>query len=57
MLTKIPENSGNLNPVSKFVHVRKAPAAVSLQVFCVGNIVSCAHIIPEIANCSKRGDG
>jgi len=32
-LTSIPENWGNLEPVSKFVHVRKAPAAVALQVF------------------------
>jgi len=39
-LTIIPENSGNLDPVSKFVQVRKAPAAVALQVFSVGNIVS-----------------
>jgi hypothetical protein len=35
VLTTIPENSGNLDPVSKFVHVRKAPAAVALQVFSV----------------------
>jgi len=51
-LTTIPENSGNLDPVSKFVQVRKAPAAVALQVFSVGNIVSCAHVIPEIATSS-----
>jgi hypothetical protein len=38
-LTTIPDNSGNLDPISKFVHVRKAPAAVDLQVFGVGNIV------------------
>ena len=38
-LTTIPENSGNLDPVSKFVQVRKAPAAVALHVFSVGNIV------------------
>jgi hypothetical protein len=53
----IPENSGNLDPVSKFVQVRKAPAAVALQVFSVGNIVGCAHLIPEIATSSKPGDG
>jgi len=53
----MPENSGNLDPVSKFVQVRKAPAAVDLQVFSVGNIVGCAHIIPEIATSSKTGDG
>jgi len=56
-LTTIPENSGNMDPVSKFVQVRKAPAAVALQVFSVGNIVSCAHVIPEIATSSKTGDG
>jgi hypothetical protein len=56
-LTTIPENSGNLDPVSKFVQVRKAPAAVALQVFSVGNIVGCAHVIPEIATTSKPGDG
>jgi len=55
--TTIPENSGNLDPVSKFVQVRKAPAAVVLHVFSVGNIVGCAHIIPEIATSSKTGDG
>jgi hypothetical protein len=55
-LTTIPENSGNLDPVSKFVHVRKAPAAVALQVFSMGNIVGCAHVIPEIATTSKTGD-
>jgi len=57
VLTTIPENSGNLDPVSKFVQVRKAPAAVALQVFSVGNIIDCAHIIPEIATSSKTGDG
>jgi hypothetical protein len=56
-LTTIPENSGNLYPVSKFVQVRKAPAAVALEDFRVGNIVGCAHVIPEIATSSKTGDG
>jgi len=54
-LTTTPENSGHLDPVSKFVQVRKAPAAIALQVFSVGNIVGCAHVIPEIATCSKTG--
>jgi len=57
VLTTIPENSGNLDPISKIVHVRRALAAVALQVFSVGNIVGCAHIIPEIAGTSKTGDG
>jgi len=56
-LTTIPENSGNLNPISKFVQVRKVPAAVALQVFSVGNIVGCAQVIPEIATSGKTGDG
>jgi hypothetical protein len=56
-LTTIPENSGNLDPVSKFVQVRKAPVADALQVCSVGNIVGCAHVIPEIATSSKTGDG
>jgi hypothetical protein len=37
--TTIPQNSGNFDPVSKFVQLRKAPAEVALQVFSVGNIV------------------
>jgi len=57
VLTTIQENSGNLDPISKFVQVRKAPAAVALQVFSMGNIVSCAHIVPEIATSTKTGDG
>jgi len=57
VLTTIPENSGNLDPVSLFVQVRTAPAAVSLQVFSVGIIVSCMHVIPEIVTSSKTGDG
>jgi hypothetical protein len=56
-LTTIPENSGNLDPVSKFVQLRNALAAVALQVFSVGNIVGCAHVIREIATSSKTGDG
>jgi len=56
-LTTIPENLGNLDPVSKFVHVRKTPAAVALNVFSMGNIVGCTHVIPEIATSSMTGDG
>jgi len=57
VLTTIPENSGNMNRVSRFVQVRKAQAALGLKVFSVGNIVSCAHVIPEIAASSRTGDG
>ena len=35
------------------VQVRKPPAAIALQVFSVESIVSCAHVIPEIATSSK----
>jgi hypothetical protein len=56
-LTTIPENSGNLDPVSKFVQVRKALAAVALQVFSVGNIVGCERVVPGIATSTKTGDG
>jgi len=55
-LTTIPENSGNLDPVSKFVQVRKELAAVDLQVFSMGNIVGCTYIIPAIATSSTTGD-
>jgi len=55
-LTTIPENSGNLDPVSKFVQVRKALAAIAFKVFSMGNIIGCAHIVPEIATSSKTGD-
>jgi len=54
--TTIPDNSGNLDPISKLVQVRTAPAAVALQVFSVGNIVSCGHVIAEIATRSKIVD-
>jgi hypothetical protein len=55
--TTIPENPGNLDPVLKFVQMRKAPAAVALQVFSVGHIVGYAHVMSEIATSSKTGDG
>jgi hypothetical protein len=51
-LTTIPENSGNLDPVVKFVQLTKPPAAVALQDFSVGNIGGCAHVTPEIATSS-----
>jgi hypothetical protein len=56
LLTTIPENFGNLDPVSKFVQVSKEPAAVGFQVFSVGNSIGCAHVIPEIATSSKAGN-
>jgi len=56
-LTTISENSGNLDPISKILQVRKAPAAVAFHLFSVGNIVGCAHVFPEIATSSRTGDG
>ena len=56
-LTTIPENSGNFDPVSKFVHFRKALAAIALQVFSMGTVVVSAQVIPEIATSSRTGDG
>jgi len=56
-LTTIPENSGDLDPVPKFVQVRNALAAIALEVFSVGNIVGCAHVLPEITTSSTTGDG
>jgi hypothetical protein len=56
-LTAIPETSGKLDPVPKFVQLRIAQAAVSLHVFSVGNIVGCEHVILEIATSTKTGDG
>jgi len=55
-LTTISENSVYLDLVSKFVQVRKALAPVAGQVFRVGNIIGCAHVIPEIATSTKTGD-
>jgi len=52
----MPGNSGYLDPVSNFVQVRKALAAVVLEVFSMGNIVSCEQQTPEIATSSKTGD-
>jgi len=57
VLTTIPENSGNLDPVSKIVNGSKALAAVALQDLGVANFVSCAHVIPEIATSSMSGEG
>jgi hypothetical protein len=57
VLTTIPENSGNLDSILKFVHVSNAPAAVAWQVFSVDNIVGCAYVIPEIATSCKTEDG
>ena len=54
-LTTISDNSGNLDPISKFVQVRTALAAVAFQGFNMENIVCCVHVIPEIPTSSKTG--
>jgi hypothetical protein len=54
--TTIPANSGNSDPVSTFVQLRNAPAAVDLHVFTLGSIVGCVHVIPGIASSRKPGD-
>jgi len=56
-LNTIPENTGKLDSVSKFLQVGQAPAAVDLQVFQVRNIVGCAHVITGIGTSSTTGDG
>jgi len=56
-LTTLPENSGNLDPVSQIVPVRKSLAALALKVFSVGNIVGCLHVIAVIATSCNTGDG
>jgi hypothetical protein len=55
-LAAIPDNSGILYSVPKILLVRNALAAVALKVFKGGNIVGCAHVIPEIATSSNTGD-
>jgi hypothetical protein len=55
-LTIIPENSGNLEPISQFVQLRKSLVADALKVFRVGNIVACTHVIAKIATNSQTQD-
>jgi len=47
---------GDLDPILKFVQVRKAPAAVTLQAVSMENIVGYLQVIPEKATSSKTGD-
>jgi hypothetical protein len=57
VLTTIPANSDNLDPVLKFLQERIPPSAIAFQVFRAGNIVICAHGIPDIATSSHTADG
>jgi hypothetical protein len=56
-LATIPETSGNLDPVSKFVPVRKALSAIGSQVESMGNITSCVHLFLQIATSSMTRGG
>jgi hypothetical protein len=56
VLTIIPENMGNLDPISKIVHVRNTLFAVGSQLFSMVNIVGCMCVIQEIAASSKTDD-
>jgi len=56
-LTTIPENLSNLDPISKFVQVKNALAAIALHVFSMGNMAGYPHAIPEIATSSNTGSG
>jgi hypothetical protein len=55
-LPTIPEDWGNLDPSSKFLLVRIAPAALTLHLFRVGIIVRCTQVFPEIATSCKTGE-
>jgi len=57
VLTRIPENTGNLNRISKFKLVKTALAAIALLVFCMGNSIGYEHRIEEPAANSTTGDG
>jgi hypothetical protein len=56
-LTTIPANFGYLDPIPKCAPVRKAPAAIALQVLSLGNIVNGVHGNPDIATRGKAVDG
>jgi hypothetical protein len=52
----MPGNLHNTDPGTKVVHVKNAQAAIGLKDFHVGNLVCCAHVIPEIAISHEAGD-
>jgi hypothetical protein len=56
-LTTIPENSGNLDRVTKFVQVSQALAAFAFQVLGMGNFARCTVENPEIVTSSDPWDG
>jgi len=57
VLTTIPENLGNLDPVSKFVQIENILAAISVHIFSVGNLIDYMHVISELTATSKAGIG
>ena len=42
--TTVADNSGKLDPVSQFAPSNRG---ATYQVFSVGNILGCAHVMPE----------
>jgi len=56
-LSAQPANSGDLDPISKFVRVTSAVAAVALQLNSVKNIVGCGYVKPDRAASSKTRNG
>jgi len=55
-LAAIPADLGNFDAMSKFLHVRKAPAAGALEVLRVRNIIGCTHRILNAAISSNTED-
>jgi hypothetical protein len=49
VLLTIPENSGYIEHVLKFIPVRSAAAAMTFNDFITENIVGCGHQYLEIA--------
>jgi hypothetical protein len=47
--TTIPENGGHMDTVSSFINVRLPPPSAGFRVVSAGNIVGCAHVIPQRA--------
>jgi len=46
VLSTIPETSGNIDPISKFIQVLKSPATLVYIVFSMGNTIWSAQVIP-----------
>jgi len=57
ILTTLPENSGNLDPLSKYVQVSTEPLANDLDVWSMQNIVDSKQRCQQIANRKQSADG